>query len=156
MKIRFWAICSFTLLATTWFAQNGPEDASKVIQGTWRLALIYKTPNVQGPSETEQKQLLNTILIYTVQQLKSCDQAVPITSLQEHRVTASDFLASTHVRFTQVKIDGPDIPEVIINERRSGSCLGVFPLPGQDIYIKGKNELLIYFEGVFYRALRVR
>jgi len=156
MKRRFWVACGLTLLAAVCFAQNEPEDASKIIQGTWKLTLIYKTPNIQGPSEIEQKELLNTSLKYSVQQLKSCNQSVAITSLEEHRVTASDFLAGTHVRFDQVKIDGPDIPEVIINKRRSGICFRVFPLPGQDVYIKGKNELLIYFEGVFYQALRVR
>jgi hypothetical protein len=150
------AAWSVTLLTAVCFAQNEPEDASKIIQGTWKLTLIYRTPNVQGPSEIEQRKLLNTKLTYSVQQLKSCGQSVAITSLEEHRVTASDFLGANHVRFDQVRIDAPDIPEVIINERRSGSCLRVFPLPGQDVYIKGKNELLIDFEGVFYRASRVK
>jgi hypothetical protein len=150
------AACSVTLLAATCFAQNGHEDASRAIQGTWKLTFIYNTPNVQGPSKIEQRKLLNTSLTYRAQQLKSCDQSVAITSLEEHRVTASDFLAANHVRFDQVRVDAPDLSEVIINQRRSGSCFKVFPLPGQDVYIKGKNELLIDFEGTFYRASRVR
>jgi hypothetical protein len=79
---------------------------------------------------------------------------VPVISVKTSRVSASEFLANTRARFGEVGIDSPSIIEVVINDRESGTCFGSFPLPGQDLYVKGKNEILVYFEGVFYKALR--
>lgn len=46
------------------------------------------------------------------------------------------------------------VMEVVLNERQSGRCFAAFPLPGQDVYLKSKDEIVIAFEGVFYRVVR--
>jgi hypothetical protein len=79
---------------------------------------------------------------------------VPITSTDEFQVDSADFLANTLVRFSDVEIDAQVVTEVVLNNRQAGRCFEAFPSPGQDVYLKSKDELLISFEGVFYRAVR--
>ena len=74
--------------------------------------------------------------------------------MRMNQISPAEFVASTKVRFTEIGYTGANITEIVINDGQSGSCFAAFPIPGQDIYIKDKNELLIDFEGVFYRAVR--
>lgn len=79
---------------------------------------------------------------------------MPVKSIKVSHVSSHDFLANTRVRFSEVGINTSNVTEVVLNQRESGTCFGAFPLPGQDVYIKNEDELLIDFEGVFYRAVR--
>jgi hypothetical protein len=142
------------LLASSCRSQCIPADVSDIVSGTWVIKSIYKTQNVAGPNPSQQKKLLGSTIVLDSRSLTACGQSVPITSVEVHQVVATDFLANTQVRFGEVGIEAPSIKEVVINDRHSGSCFKAFPLPGQDIYIKSKDEILIDFEGVFYRALR--
>jgi hypothetical protein len=143
------------LLSSACFSQSTPVDALH-ISGTWMIKSIYTTPNVEGPNLFQQKKLLDSTIVLDSRSLKACGQSVPITSVEVYQVTGADFLANTQVRFEEVGIGTPSITEIVINSRQSGSCFEAFPLPGQDIYIKSKDEILIDFEGVFYRAVRKR
>jgi hypothetical protein len=118
------------------------------------LESIYPTSNIEGPSPSEQKKLLGSTLVLNAGSLEACGRVVPVKSIRTSRVSSDAFLSNTKVRFTEVGINAPEITEVVINNREAGTCFGAFPLPGQDIYIKNKNELLIDFEGVFYRLVR--
>ena len=144
----------FLALMVTARAQNTQSDAASVIRGTWVIKSIYLTQNVEGPSPTEQKKLVGAEIVYSDRILKSCGQSVPIASIHQHRVDAADFLANTQVRFTEVDINAASVTEVVLNNRQVGSCFEAFPLPGQDVYLKSKDELVIDFEGVFYRVVR--
>ena len=132
-------------------AQNSPVTA---IRGTWIIKSIYHTQNVQGPSPIEQEKLVGSEIVYGDRNLKSCGQSVPITSIDQHRVDSAEFLADARVRFTEVGIQGATVIEVVLNHRQAGRCFEAFPLPGQDVYLKSKDEIVIAFEGVFYRVVR--
>jgi hypothetical protein len=136
------------------FSQSGLTDEARIVSGTWVLKSIYPTQNVQGPSGSEQRKLLGSDIVFKAHSLEACGQSVPITSVETKQIGPSDFSADTRATFTEVGIETPTVTEIVINDRESGTCFGAFPLPGQIIYIKGKNELLIDFEGVFYRAVR--
>ena len=152
------ARCAMVLLpvlcASASVSQGDSIQQWHAISGTWLLTSIYRTSNVEGPSPSEQKKLLGTSIILSAGSLEACGQSVPIKSIRANQVSSDDFLSNTKVRFAEVRISTPEITEVVINNREAGRCFGAFPLPGQDIYIKNKDELLIDFEGVFYRALR--
>lgn len=135
-------------------AQNAQSDAASAIRGAWVIKSIYRTHNVEGPSPTEQKKLVGSEIVYSNRILKSCGQSVPIASINQRRIDAVDFLANTRVRFTEVDINAGSVMEVVLNNRQAGSCFDAFPLPGQDVYLKSKDELVIDFEGVFYRVIR--
>ncbi len=135
-------------------AQNEVVTEPTMIYGAWVLKSIYPTQNIQGPSPAQQKKLLGTTIVLNAKTLKACGQSVPVKTIKVNHISASEFLGDNHVRFSEVGVKGASIIEIIINNRQSGTCFDVFPLPGQDIYVKNKNEILIYFEGVFYRALR--
>jgi hypothetical protein len=141
-------------LAAACHSQSAPSNAANMIRGTWVIKSIYPTQNVQGPNLSQQKKLVGTKIVLDAQTLKACGQSVPISSVDVHQVNAADFLTNTRVRFSEVGINKPSIAEVVINNREAGICFEVFPLPGQDIYINGKDEVVIDFEGVFYRAVR--
>jgi hypothetical protein len=136
------------------FGQNKTANESAMIYGTWILKSIYPTQNVEGPSPAQQKKLLGTAIVLNASTLKACGQSVPVKAIKVNQVSSSDFLQDNRVRFSEVGIEGASITEIVINHRQSGTCFDAFPLPGQDIYVKNKNEILVYFEGVFYRALR--
>jgi hypothetical protein len=149
--------CAPLLLLVCACASIGQSDSISQwhdVRGTWVLESIYRTSNVEGPGPSEQKKLLGTTIILNAGSVSACGQSVAVKSIRASQVSSDDFLLNTKVRFTEVGINTPEITEVIINNREAGTCFGAFPLPGQDIYVKNKDELLIYFEGVFYRALR--
>jgi hypothetical protein len=134
--------------------QNEKANESTMVYGTWVLKSIYPTQNVEGPSPAQQKKLLGTMIVLNASTLKACGQSVQIKTIKVNQVSSADFLENNRVRFSEVGVQGASIIEVVINNRQSGTCFDAFPLPGQDIYVKNKNEILVYFEGVFYRALR--
>ncbi|MHB8615763.1 MAG: hypothetical protein ACYC93_06805 [Candidatus Acidiferrales bacterium] len=134
--------------------QNETANESTMVYGTWILKSIYPTQNVEGPSPAQQKKLLGTTIVLNARTLKACGQSVPVKSIKVNQVSSTDFLEDNRVRFSELGVEGASITEIVINHRQSGTCFDAFPLPGQDIYIKNKNEILVYFEGVFYRALR--
>jgi hypothetical protein len=134
--------------------QSSSGDAKHIIQGTWVIKSIYTTQNVEGPNPSQQKKLVGSQVIVGTQSLHACGQSVPIRSIEVHQVSPDDFLTDTRVRFSEVEIHSPSVTEVVMNDRQDGSCFQVFPLPGQDVYIKSNDEILISFEGVFYKAVR--
>lgn len=144
----------FLLSASACSGQNKTANESTMIYGTWILKSIYPTQNVEGPSPAQQKKLLGTAIVLNASTLKACGQSVPIKTIKVNQVSSTDFLEDNRVRFSEVGVEGASITEIVINRRQSGTCFDAFPLPGQDIYVKNKNEILVYFEGVFYRALR--
>jgi hypothetical protein len=147
---------SFLSLFMVAQAQKSQGGVIGAIRGTWVIKSIYHTDNIEGPSPDEQKKLIGSEVEYGDRSLESCGQSVPITRVEEHRVDAAKFLADTRVRFSEVEINAPNVVEVVLNDRQAGSCFGAFPQPGQDVYFKSKDEILIDFEGVFYRAVRTR
>lgn len=146
----------FVFCAGSCVSQSNSVSQWHMIAGTWMLTEIYQTSNVEGPSPSEQKKLLGTHIVLNAGSLEACGQSVPVKSIRASQVSSDDFLFNTHARFVEVGIKAPEITEIIINNREAGTCFGAFSLPGQDIYIQNKDELLIDFEGVFYRALRKR
>jgi len=113
-----------------------------------------QSEDVEGPSPAEQKRLIGSEIVYGDRSLRSCGQSVAITSVNHNRVDADRFLADTRVRFTDVGINASSVTELVLNNRQAGSCFEAFPLPGQDVYLKSKDEILVAFEGVLYRAMR--
>ena len=156
MTFRNRVVLTSSLLALmlTAHAQNAQSDAASAIRGTWIIKSIYHTQNVEGPSPTEQKKLVGSEVVYSDRTLKSCGQSVPITSIDQHRVDSAEFLADTRARFTEVNIHAATVMEVVLNDRQAGRCFEAFPLPGQDVYLKSKDEIVIAFEGVFFRVVR--
>jgi hypothetical protein len=142
------------LPASVCSGQNGTANGSTMVYGTWILKSIYPTQNVEGPSRAQQKKLLGTTVVLNASALEACGQSVPVKTVEVNQVSSADFLENNRVRFSEVGVEGASITEIVINHRQSGTCFDAFPLPGQDIYVKNKNEILVYFEGVFYRALR--
>lgn len=74
---------------------------------------------------------------------------MPISSIEQHRVDFAEFLANTRVRFTELDIHAVTVTEVVLNDRQAGRCFEAFPLPGHDVYLKSKDEIVIAFEGFF-------
>jgi hypothetical protein len=145
---------SFMPIAHAQNGQRDAENAANAIRGTWVIKSIYRTQNVQGPTPAQQKKLIRSEIVYSDRTLKSCGQSVPISAIRQDRVDSAEFLATTRVRFTEVDIHAASVMEVVLNHREAGRCFEAFPLPGQDVYLKSKDETVIAFEGVFYRAVR--
>jgi len=125
-----------------------------VIRGTWTLKSVYLTPNVQGPDPMQQRSLLGSQIVIDATSIGSCGQSARITSTDVKKVSADEFLDDNLVSLDSVGIHRPSVTQMVLNQGQSGICFGAFPMPGLDIYIKNRDELVIAFEGVFYRAVR--
>lgn len=156
--LRNRVVVTFSVLALMLpaHAQDTHNDAVTAIRGTWIIESIYRTQNVEGPSPTQQKKLVGSEVVYSDRTLTSCGQSVPISSIDQHQVDSAEFLADTRVRFRELDIHAATVTEVVLNGRQAGKCFEVFPLPGQDVYIKSNDEMVIAFEGAFYRVIRKR
>ena len=154
---RIW---SFYVLVTVGVSmcigQAAPVNTQGRIRGTWILKSIYPTQNVQGPGPSQQRKLLRSLIVISASSVTACGQSAAITSTDVKEVSASEFLADNLVPLDSVGIRKSNVLEIILNNRLSGTCFEVFPMPGQDIYVKSKGELVIAFEGVFYRAVRLK
>lgn len=143
----------FLIAATSGSGQDSFSKRSP-IEGVWILKSIYKTQNATGVDGPQQKSLLNSRISYKSNSLTSCKQSVPIATVEINERSTRDLFADTNVGADELKLSGAKVTEVIFNKTQSGNCFGTFTLPGEDVYIKGKNELIINFVGVFYRAVR--
>lgn len=142
------------ICATCSSGQHPAPEKQSPIKGTWVLKSIYKTQNATGIDGAQQKELLNSRVTYTSSSLNSCKQSTPITFVEINERSTKDLFADTNVGADELKLSGPKVTEVTFNKTQSGNCFGTFTLPGEDVYIKGKDEIIINFVGVFYRALR--
>lgn len=144
------------MLLSNAVGQGRSTEDAKIIRGTWVLTSLYKTSNITGIDGTQQQRLLASRISYSSKELTACAQSVSIVSLDVHRLSAKDFFAQAYVRLDEVGVKDPTITEIIINRNESGNCFGTYTLPGENVYIRNNNELLINFEGAFYRAIRTR
>jgi len=154
MRIIWIAAVLLSVGVVACMGQAGSASKEDVIRGTWTLNSVYPTPNVQGPDVMQQRKLLRSQIIIDANSIKSCGQSAKITSTDVKKVSADEFLADNLVPLHSVGIHRPSVTQVVLNQRQSGTCFGAFPMPGLDIYIKSRDELVIAFEGVFYRAVK--
>jgi hypothetical protein len=136
-------------------AQAVATNLPKSLSGEWILTSIYETPNISGISPEQARSLVGSRIKYENGLLLSCKQRVRIEKVDEKEVSAAQFLAGRkRTRFSDVEINAPSIKEITINGNSSGNCFGTYALPGEDVYVKARDELLVDFEGVYYRAVR--
>jgi hypothetical protein len=148
-------VAALSLIPALSFGQVPTGNSPLVLQGVWILKSIYKTQSPQGPSGREQRKLLNTRVTYGSSTISACGIEIPIKIVDDRLISEEDFLADTNVRFHEVGIVSPMVRQITINNRQSGSCLKSFPLLGQEVYLTGHDQILIDFEGVFFKAVRV-
>ncbi len=136
-------------------AQSKQANLPETLKGEWVLASFYKTKNIWGLGPEQAKALVGSKLKYEIGFLTACKQRAQIEKVDEKEVTAAEFLAGRNtVHFSDVEIYAASVKEITINGNSSGNCFDTHALPGEDIYVKSKDELLIDFEGVYFRALR--
>lgn len=125
----------------------------KELNGQWVLRSYYTTPNVWGISRKQAHSLLGSRLVYRNGTLNACKQQITIQKVEQREVFSTQFLADSNVRFEHVGIVGASIREVILSGHEGGgNCFETYALPGENVYLKGPNELLVEFEGVYFRA----
>jgi hypothetical protein len=152
IKLTIWFIA--VALAISSLGEDHASKEFKSLQGTWQLTSIYQTSNIQAIDSAQQQKLLHSRISYNAHSLRACGESVGIVSVESRRLSPKEFFAGYYVNFDEVGINGRSITELLINKDQSGNCFGTYTLPGQRVYIKGPNDLLINFGGVFYRALR--
>jgi len=136
-------------------AQTATQIHFSDLAATWTLVSIYRTSNVQGPSAAEAKRLLGTHIIYGAHRMKSCGADVAINGVKEQSFTEDNLLQDFRGRFSELGVREKTIVGITIEQRSSAACYGAFPLPGRVIFLKSRNALIVDFEGVFYRAVRL-
>lgn len=160
MYFRICQVACFLATVTLLSAENSSvaQSATKrhfgELAGKWTLVSIYRTSNMQGPSAAEAKRLVGTHIIYGAHKMSSCGAAVAISGLKEQSFSEDELLQGFHGRFSELGLREKTIDGIIIEQGASGMCFGAFPPPGRTIFLKSKNELIVDFEGVFYRAVR--
>jgi hypothetical protein len=127
----------------------------KELNGEWVLRSYYMTSNIWGISRKQAQSLIGSKLIYRDGALSACKQRVKIDKIEQNNVSAAQFWDGLHVDFSDVGIVAPSIREIRLNGNAGGNCFETYALPGEDVYLKGPDELLVDFEGVYFRATRV-
>jgi hypothetical protein len=92
---------------------------------TRTLVFSCRTWNVQGPSPDEERKLLYTKIVIGPARFEW-------VGIHQAAITAITLRPTTH----------------------SPLCFDAFKLPGTQLYVKGRNELLVDFEGSFFKAVR--
>jgi hypothetical protein len=147
------AICGICLSTS---AQTPNPKIPPELSGQWVLRSLYSTPNIWGISLKQAKSLIGSRLRYRDGVLSSCKQHAVIGGVEQRDVSRAQFLAGrNNVRFSDVGIHGASVREIILNGNQGGNCFGTYALPGEDVYMKGPDQLLVDFEGVYFRAIRV-
>jgi hypothetical protein len=160
MPFRVPQLACFFITGTLLVAaqSNATQNATNIhfgdLVGMWTLESIYRTSNVQGPSNSEAKRLLGTHIVYGPHNMSSCGLDIAIDSVEQHKLSEEDLLQDARVHFSELGLRGNMVEMVIIDQGKSGECFGAFPPPGRLLFIKSKNELIVDFEGIFYRAVR--
>jgi hypothetical protein len=126
----------------------------KNLTGNGYFALTTRTPNVWGISRKQAQSLLGSKLKYRNGALNACKQRVTIDKVEQRDVSPTQFLADWKVRFEHVGIVGTSIREITLNGNAGGNCFEAHAVPGENVYLKSPDELLVGFEGVYFRAAR--
>ena len=159
MRLTIRAVCvqvGFTILASlTGRAQKDVQPLPDLLIGKWKIVDIYKTTDLWGITGDQSKTLLNKYLVFSTISLTSCGQDVPIFQVGKKKIDVATFLEGRKVvPFRDVGITSSSIQEIVINHNAGGNCFDTYSVPGEDIYIKSQNEILIDFEGVYLKAVR--
>lgn len=164
MRLTNRVLCIFSIGVCVWFMNYVPVRASAQVatvtlpqdlNGEWTLVSIYKTPNISGISPEQARSLVGSRIKYENGLLVACKQRVKIEKVNEKEVSAAQFLSGRkRTHFSDVEVYAPSIKEITINGNSSGNCFDTYALPGEDVYVKSQDELLVDFEGVYYRAVR--
>src|SRR5947209_8514840 len=83
-------------------AQGPTSIHFRDLSGKWVLASIYRTSNVQGPSNSEAKRLLGTSIVFRANKMSSCGVNVPIARIVERKLSQEDLLQDARVRFSEL------------------------------------------------------
>lgn len=135
-------------------SQPRNADPFREILGEWTLRSILRTGTVQGPGDAQQRQLLGSTVAFAKDSLRACGAQVPIARHEAARISADAFRAQNRVPLEDLGIRSGSVVQITLNDRSAGTCFGDFPLPGQLLFVKNHDELVVAFEGVFYLARR--
>ncbi len=159
--IRHWTILVIILATVLASPHQGRcEDARQslpsFIYGSWVIKSVYPTRNVTGLGKADEKRLLGSHLTFTRTSLASCGSSVSINALERKHVTEVEFFSGVYVHFKEVHIVTEAVEEILLDAGEAGDCNGTGTLPGEHFYIKTPGEILIQYEGTFFRALKLR
>ena len=136
-------------------SQTRTATIPKGLTGVWVLRSYYRTSNIWGISLKQARSLVGSKVVFGEGALSACKQHVVIQDVEQRDVLPAQFLEGNLVRFSEVGISGSTIHEITLNGNAGGNCFGTYALPGEDVFVKGPNELLVDFEGVYFRATRI-
>ncbi len=148
-------VMSVSLTLGSAIAEAKAETVPEELRGVWVIRSYYETPNVWGINKKQADSLVGMRFIYEEGALIACKQRVRIQKVDRREVNSAQFLAGRNsVQFSDVGIHAASIHEIMLNGNAGGNCFGTYAVPGEDVYVKGPAELLVDFEGVYFRATR--
>lgn len=147
-------IASTLFVAMISVAQDNSKVPSEVV-GTWVIQGAYQTRNITAISASEMKELRGAKIVITRNNLESCGQSVKITGVETQALTDEQLFDGIYVTFKELDVHSPTLTEVMLRHPGLGSCMGKFDIPGEDLYIKGNNELIVEWGRAFFRAVRL-
>jgi hypothetical protein len=136
------------------YGQDQQTTLPFALHGTWEIVGEYETRNVTALDQVEVRRLIGSLLTFSEGSLASCGQSIAISSIQVRALTGKEFFSGVYVNFSEVHISSTSVDEVLVDGDSAGDCRGSRTLPGEHVYIKSKNELLIQYEGGFFRAVK--
>ena len=143
-------LAACTLVAARASAQAVPAS----IAGTWRIAKILPTKNVQCWDADRAKTLLGTTLQYAPGRITSQGVSYPIAEAFTRTLSLRKFQDEYKVDLADLGIHGSSVQEIDLQHEDADVTGATTEIPGDTILLAGPGRLVVSACGVFYSALR--
>jgi len=132
-------------------------DLHRPVEGSWLIVGRYSTRNISAVSDEDMRALIGKRISISSDALESCGQRVKVKSVTTRFVKKPELILEERVSFEElgVKSDSLEEVETVFNQDQSVGCLGHLSLPGDHIYLKSANWIIVEFEGAFLSAKKI-
>lgn len=136
-----------------------PADAQAIppsLAGTWRIAKILSTHNLQCWSATRARTLLGSTLRYAPGKLTWQGGDVPTPEAVRRTLTRESFHAEYKVDLAELGIRAASVQEIDLQHEDADITGATTEVPGDTVVLAGPTRIVVSACGVFYLAVRVR
>ena len=146
--------CSIALILvapTITYAQAIPST----LTGTWRIARILPTKNIQCWSNDRAQTLLGTTLRYLPYRLTSLAGKTPVSQASTRILSLSKFRVDYSVNLSDLGIFTSDVNEIALQHKDSDFTGATTRVPGDTVLLVFPTNIVVSACGVFYSPIKV-
>ena len=130
-----------------WLSIAAIRQAAADVCGTWKVARVLPTPNVQAKALPD---FVGKVLVYSTNKVSIGDKAIALKPSYRRRQISEDALWKQYfVRNADLSLPKTDVGVVEVREQNR-EIVEV----GTILFLRNRNEMVTTWEGVFYELIR--